>query len=234
MNYVEIFAGKPFLLWFANSLVIALLATAIALPVATAMAYAFARYNTGGAFLRLGVLASQMLPPIILLLPLFGMFLLAGLMQSRTAIVIAHLTFALPFLAFMLVAFFEGDAATAGGGRPGRRGNTLAGFPPDRRPRRCSRHPRRRASRFHTELERVPVRAGALGAGQPDIAGRSGRARNSCRGGDRAAGCGHHPVAPSGVCAPAVPAPTPHQGTVTWRPQVTAVQQSWAELGGSR
>ena len=96
MNYVEIFAGKPFLLWFANSLVIALLATAIALPVATAMAYAFARYNTGGAFLRLGVLASQMLPPIILLLPLFGMFLLAGLMQSRTAIVIAHLTFACP------------------------------------------------------------------------------------------------------------------------------------------
>jgi multiple sugar transport system permease protein len=109
MNYVEIFAGKPFLLWFANSLIVALLATAVALPIATAMAYAFARFNTGGAFLRLGVLASQMLPPIILLLPLFGMFLLAGLMQSRTAIVIAHLTFALPFLAFMLVAFFEGD-----------------------------------------------------------------------------------------------------------------------------
>ena len=47
------------------------------------MAYSFARFNTGGALLRLGVLASQMLPPIILVLPLFGVFLLVGLTQSR-------------------------------------------------------------------------------------------------------------------------------------------------------
>jgi len=109
MNYVTIFADYPFVTWFMNSLIVALATTIISLPLATALAYVFARYNLGGAGLRLGVLASQMLPPIILLLPLFGMFLLAGLMQSRTAIVIAHLTFALPFLAFMLVAFFEGD-----------------------------------------------------------------------------------------------------------------------------
>jgi multiple sugar transport system permease protein len=97
--------------WFSNSLLVALLATAISLPIATAMAYAFARFNTGGSLLRLGVLASQMLPPIILVLPLFGMFLVAHLTQSRTGIVIAHLTIALPFLAWMLVSFFEGDVA---------------------------------------------------------------------------------------------------------------------------
>ena len=67
-NYVEIFSTYPFERWFLNSLVVALAATAISLPLATAMAYAFARFNTGGAFLRLGVLASQMLPPIILVL----------------------------------------------------------------------------------------------------------------------------------------------------------------------
>jgi multiple sugar transport system permease protein len=111
MNYVDIFARYPFVAWFSNSLLVALLATAISLPIATAMAYAFARFNTGGSLLRLGVLASQMLPPIILVLPLFGMFLVAHLTQSRTGIVIAHLTIALPFLAWMLVSFFEGDVA---------------------------------------------------------------------------------------------------------------------------
>lgn len=111
MNYYDIFARYPFVTWFSNSLLVALLATAISLPVATAMAYAFARFNTGGSLLRLGVLASQMLPPIILVLPLFGMFLLAHLTQSRAGIVIAHLTIALPFLAWMLVSFFEGDVA---------------------------------------------------------------------------------------------------------------------------
>jgi multiple sugar transport system permease protein len=111
MNYVEIFQRYPFVTWFTNSLIVALLATVVALPFATAMAYAFARFSTGGALLRLGVLASQMLPPIILVLPLFVVFLAAHLTQSRTALVIAHLTISLPFLSWMLVSFFEGDVA---------------------------------------------------------------------------------------------------------------------------
>lgn len=111
MNYYEIFERYSFVSWFVNSLLIALLATAISLPLATAMAYAFARFNTGGSMLRLGVLASQMLPPIIIVLPLFGVFLFAGLLHTRTALVVAHLTIALPFLTWILVSFFEGDVA---------------------------------------------------------------------------------------------------------------------------
>jgi multiple sugar transport system permease protein len=53
-----------------------------------------------------------MLPPIILVLPLFALFLAAGLMQSRAALILSHLTISLPFLAWMLVSFFEGDVAT--------------------------------------------------------------------------------------------------------------------------
>ena len=108
-NYIEIFTAYPFATWFFNSLIVALAATAIALPLAVAMAYAFARFNTGGMGLRLGVLASQMLPPIILVLPLFAWFLTAGLLNTHIALVIAHITINLPFLAWMLVAFFEGD-----------------------------------------------------------------------------------------------------------------------------
>jgi multiple sugar transport system permease protein len=111
MNYFEIFERFSFATWFTNSFLIALAATAISLPLATAVAYAFARFQTGGVSLRLGVLASQMLPPIILVLPLFGMFLFTGLMQSRLALIVSHLTIALPFLSWMLVSFFEGDVA---------------------------------------------------------------------------------------------------------------------------
>ena len=46
-----------------------------------------------------------------LVLPLFVVFLAAHLTQSRTALVIAHLTISLPFLSWMLVSFFEGDVA---------------------------------------------------------------------------------------------------------------------------
>ena len=49
MNYVTIFADYPFVTWFLNSLIVALATTIISLPLATALAYVFARYNLGGA-----------------------------------------------------------------------------------------------------------------------------------------------------------------------------------------
>ena len=108
-NYVEIFTAYPFATWFLNSVIVALGSTAIALPLAVALAYAFARFDTGGRPLRLGVLAGQMLPPVILVLPLFALFLGAGLLNTRVGLILAHLTFNLPFLAWMLIAFFEGE-----------------------------------------------------------------------------------------------------------------------------
>jgi multiple sugar transport system permease protein len=108
-NYVEIFRSYALTTWFSNSLIVAVASTAIALPLATALAYSFARFNTGGAPLRLVVLASQMLPPIILVLPLFTVFLTLGLMQTLPALILSHVTVNLPFLAWMLVSFFEGE-----------------------------------------------------------------------------------------------------------------------------
>jgi multiple sugar transport system permease protein len=108
-NYVEIFTAYPLTGWMSSSLIVALGSTAVALPLATAMAYAFARYDTGGASLRLTVLASQMLPPIVLVLPMFMLFLKSGLLNSYPALIAAHVAINLPFLAWMLVAFFEGD-----------------------------------------------------------------------------------------------------------------------------
>jgi len=108
-NFIEIFDRLNFARYFVNSVVAALGSTAISLPLATAMAYAFARFATGGLSLRLFVLASQMLPPVILVLPMYTLFQGAGLLNSWTGLIIAHLTFNIPFLAWLLVAFFQGD-----------------------------------------------------------------------------------------------------------------------------
>ncbi|MGH6927107.1 MAG: carbohydrate ABC transporter permease, partial [Dongiaceae bacterium] len=109
-NFVEIFTRSNFGGAFLSSTIAALGSTAISLPLATAMAYAFARYATGGMPLRLSVLASQMLPPVILVLPMYALFQAAGLINSWTGLVIAHLTINIPFLAWILVAFFQGEA----------------------------------------------------------------------------------------------------------------------------
>jgi multiple sugar transport system permease protein len=109
-NFAEIFAKYDFAGAFLNSTIAALGSTAVSLPLATAMAYAFARFATGGMPLRLSVLASQMLPPVILVLPMYALFQAAGLINSWAGLIIAHLTINIPFLAWMLVAFFQGEA----------------------------------------------------------------------------------------------------------------------------
>ncbi len=108
-NFREIFTAYPFGTYFTNSVVVAVASTAVALALAAGMAYAFARFNTGGLALRLFVLSSQMLPPVILMLPLFALFLAANLLNTRVALIVAHLTINIPFLAWILVAFFEGE-----------------------------------------------------------------------------------------------------------------------------
>jgi multiple sugar transport system permease protein len=108
-NFVEIFNSFGFARYFLNSVVAAVGSTVISLPLATAMAYAFARFATGGLPLRLFVLASQMLPPVILVLPMYSLFLMAGLINTWTGLIVAHLTINIPFLAWLLVAFFQGE-----------------------------------------------------------------------------------------------------------------------------
>jgi len=108
-NFLEIFRQFDFAHAFLSSIIAAVGSTAISLPLATCMAYAFARFATGGMPLRLSVLASQMLPPVILVLPMYTLFLKTGLLNSWAGIIIAHLTINIPFLAWMLVAFFQGE-----------------------------------------------------------------------------------------------------------------------------
>ena len=108
-NFVEIFTVHPFSDYFLNSVTVAIGATLVALPLAALMAYSFARYNTGGLPLRLVTLSSQMLPPVILVLPLFNLFLKTSLLNTLPGLIIAHVTISLPFLAWLLVSFFEGD-----------------------------------------------------------------------------------------------------------------------------
>lgn len=107
-NYIEVFRAYGFAGWFGNSAVVAAAATLISLPFAAMMAHAGATANTGGRALWVGVLASQMLPPIVLVLPLFMLFTSVVPLGGRVAIVVAHIAINLPFMAWMMLGFFSG------------------------------------------------------------------------------------------------------------------------------
>ena len=107
-NYIKLFVKDSFALAYQDSFVAAAGSTLLGLPIAAMTGYAFARYRTGGQAGRFLVLATQMLPPMALVLPVFGLFRMAGLTNSVAGLVIAYGAMNLPFLTWILMGFVEG------------------------------------------------------------------------------------------------------------------------------
>src|SRR3546814_17060982 len=57
-NYIAILQSYALTTWFSNSLIVAVVSTVDAMPMATGLAYSFARFTTGGATPRQMVLQS--------------------------------------------------------------------------------------------------------------------------------------------------------------------------------
>lgn len=107
-HYVELFRVNQFQLFFRNSLIISIGATLVSVPIATLGGYAFARYRTGGRGLQFSVIGTQMLPGVVLILPIFVIFTAVKLTDSLAGMVIAYMAFNIPFLVWILMGFFEG------------------------------------------------------------------------------------------------------------------------------
>ncbi len=110
-NYTTLFQGgfdSPLLRPLINSVSIALIATVIAVTLASFTAYAIARLEFPGKSLILGgALAIAMFPQISVVGPLFDMWRTLHLYDTYPGLIIPYLTFALPLAIYILVAFFR-------------------------------------------------------------------------------------------------------------------------------
>ena len=88
-NYRSLFVDYGFGRFFFNSLAVAIGSTIIAVPVALLAAYAFNRFNFGGQKLQFGILGLQMLPPIVLSIPIFFLMQSLDLLNTRGALIAA-------------------------------------------------------------------------------------------------------------------------------------------------
>jgi multiple sugar transport system permease protein len=95
------------LLYLFNTFVVASTTTLLSLFVVGLVAYSIARFDTGGRKLYIGVLLPVMIPPVTLAVPLFFMFNYVGLVNTRPAIVVAQLSFGIPFAVWFLTDFFR-------------------------------------------------------------------------------------------------------------------------------
>ena len=117
-NFVAVFArahypggevfDTGFGLFFFNSVAISGASVGLALLLGTAAAYGFSRWPLRGTdtYLLL-VLTARMLPPIILIVPLFLLFRMTGLAGGYLGIILLYTAFNLPFAIWMMKSFFD-------------------------------------------------------------------------------------------------------------------------------
>ncbi len=123
-NYRIILAEMNFGAFFLNSLIIALTSTLLAVVIGALAAYAIDRYRAGGRAMPVVILATQMMPPIVLVIPFFLIFKDIGLADTHLGLILAHSTFAIPFSTWMMISYFNAiprsldEAAQVDGCRP--------------------------------------------------------------------------------------------------------------------
>src|SRR5437879_3937095 len=97
-NYQVAFGQKGFTQNLLNSTIVSSLSTVLALIVGVPAAYSLARFKMRGSTgFMMFLLAARMLPAIVLAVPLFILFNSVRLIDNYTALVLAYLTFNLPF-----------------------------------------------------------------------------------------------------------------------------------------
>ena len=124
-HYEKLLSSSDYGTYLVNSLVVSGLSALITLVLAIPAGYAFFRLEFKGreTYYRI-ILLAYAFPSIVVLIPLFGMFARVGLVDTRLALIIVNVAFALPFAIWMLRSFFASipkeieEAARLDGGPP--------------------------------------------------------------------------------------------------------------------
>ena len=108
-NYREVLFGTSSILpnlW--SSVIVATASTLLTMVIAVPAAYALARLRYPGKKASgFYVLATQMLPPVGLIIPYYLVLQKIGMLDTYSGLTAIYLTFALPFAIWLMVSYFE-------------------------------------------------------------------------------------------------------------------------------
>lgn len=108
-NYVEVLVSAQFSVFLINSLKLAVAGSLGAMVVAAPAAYAFSRLDfRGKGSLLIGVLALQMISPLVIAIPLYRYFARLNVLDSHFSTAMVYIAILVPLATWMLKGFFDG------------------------------------------------------------------------------------------------------------------------------
>jgi multiple sugar transport system permease protein len=108
-NYAQVFYSAQFSVFLTNSLKLAVAGSVGAIIVAAPAAYAFSRLDfRGNGPLLIGVLALQMISPLVIVIPLYRYFARLNILDSHLSTAMVYIAILVPLATWMLKGFFDG------------------------------------------------------------------------------------------------------------------------------
>lgn len=107
-NFEAALFKSNFLQFVWNSAQVAIAVTVISAVIGALAAYPVARMHfRGKGIAARAIVTAYLLPPSLLFIPLFLVLQSLGLINSKVGLVIAYLTFTVPFCTWMLIGYFR-------------------------------------------------------------------------------------------------------------------------------
>jgi multiple sugar transport system permease protein len=107
-HYVDLLSETNFLLWSWNTLLVAVVSTAISLVFGVMLAYPLARMRfAGSALVSFAVAATYLVPQPLLFIPLADIITGLGLNDTLTSVILTYPTLLIPFCAWLLMGYFR-------------------------------------------------------------------------------------------------------------------------------
>jgi multiple sugar transport system permease protein len=107
-HYVDLLTETNFITWTYNTMLVAIVTTAVSLVLGTMMAYPLARMKfPGAAVVAIGVAATYLVPQPLLFIPMADIINRLGLGNTLTAVMLTYPTLLIPFCAWLLMGYFK-------------------------------------------------------------------------------------------------------------------------------
>ena len=107
-HYVDLLTETSFLRWTWNTMLVAVVSTAVSLVLGTMLAYPLARLRFAGAgLIAMSVAAIYLVPQPLLFIPLAELINRLGLDNTLSAVILTYPTMLVPFCAWLLLGYFR-------------------------------------------------------------------------------------------------------------------------------
>lgn len=105
-NYQVLFKDGDYVT-VVNSLVVAGISTVLAMTLGTMCAYSIARFRTGGDDFALWIISNRMIPPIVIVFPVFLLYVRLGWVDTYIGLIVLYTAFSLPYVIWMMRGYIQ-------------------------------------------------------------------------------------------------------------------------------